>query len=116
MAMEAAVAYLQKGCSGVKAITFAFGFVEEIRAINFVRRLIADGRMERGAMKAVNIHMISDDDLMNELSAGSNLATTQHLVQRLKAAGQAAADRFLTAQGATLGQEGSGTDLRGLLG
>lgn len=98
----------------INEISFNAGLLGEIRAINFVRRLIADGRMERGAMKAVNIHMIADDGLMNELSASSKLAPTPHLLSRLKEAGRAAADRFLDTDGSKLGQEPS-TDLRGLL-
>ena len=98
----------------INEISFNAALLGEIRAINFVRRLIADGRMERGTMKAVNIHMIADDGLMNELSAGSKLSPTPQLLARLKDAGRAAADRFLTTEGAKLGQEPS-TDLRGLL-
>jgi NTE family protein len=98
----------------INEISFNAGLLGEIRAINFVRRLIADGRMERGTMKAVNIHMIADDGLMNELSAGSKLSPTPLLLSRLKDAGHAAADRFLNMDGRKLGQEPS-TDLRGLL-
>ena len=99
----------------INEISFNASLLGELRAINFVRRLLADGRMERGTMKAVNLHMISDDGLMNELSAESKLSPTPLLLERLKAAGRTAAEVFLRDGGARIGQEGS-ADLRGLLG
>jgi NTE family protein len=96
-------------------ISFNASLLGELRAINFVRRLIAEGRMERGTMKAVNVHIIADDAMMNGLSADSKLSPTPLLLNRLKAAGREAAERFLTDGGAKIGVEGS-TDLRGVLG
>jgi len=78
-------------------------------------RLRTSHRMERGTMKAVNVHMISDDRLMNELSADSKLSPTPLLLERLKAAGRTAAERFLRNGGSKIGQEPS-TDLKELLG
>ncbi|MES2814183.1 MAG: patatin-like phospholipase family protein [Pseudomonadota bacterium] len=101
--------------SRINEISFKAGLLGELRAINFVRRLIAEGRMERGQMKEVNIHMIADDGLMNELSADSKLSPTPTLLNRLKTAGRAAAERFLAEGGAKIGQEPS-ADLRTLLG
>lgn len=98
----------------INEISFNAGFLGELRAINFVRRLIAEGRMEAGQMKAANVHIIADDGLMNELSADSKLRPTPYLLDRLKAAGREAADRFLKDGGSKIGQE-TGTDLMGLL-
>lgn len=99
----------------INEISFNASLLGELRAINFVRRLIAEGRMERGRMKAVNVHMIADDGLMNTLSADSKLSPTPYLLERLKASGRAAAERFLSNGGSKIGTEGS-ADLRGLLG
>jgi NTE family protein len=96
----------------INEISFNASLLGELRAINFVRRLIAEGRMEAGTMKAVNIHTISDDRLMNEL-ADLKQSPTPWLLERLKAAGRKAADRFLKDGGSKIGQEA--TDLRGLL-
>lgn len=98
----------------INEISFNASLLGELRAINFVRRLIAEGRLERGTMKAVNIHMISADALMNDLSADSKLSPTPLLLGRLKAAGRAAAEQFLQDGGRRIGEEPS-TDLRGLL-
>jgi NTE family protein len=99
----------------INEISFNAGLLGELRAINFVRRLIAEGRMEPGVMKAVNVHMIADDELMNELSADSKLSPTPYFLERLKAAGRAAAERFLRNGGSKIGQEPS-ADLNELLG
>ncbi len=99
----------------INEISFNASLLGELRAINFVRRLIVEGRMEAGKMKAVKVHMISDDGLMNELSADSKLSPTPYLLDRLKTAGRAAAERFLTEDGHKIGQEGS-VALHALLG
>ena len=98
----------------INEISFNASLLGELRAINFVRRLIAEGRMEPGTMKAVNVHMIADDSLMNELGADSKLSPTPLLLHRLKDAGRAAAERFLTEGAPKIGQESS-TDLKGVL-
>ena len=99
----------------INEISFNASLLGELRAINFVRRLIAEGRMEAGKMKAVKVHMIADDGLMNALPAESKLSPTPRLLERLKAAGREAAERFLTDGGRKIGQEGS-LALRDLLG
>lgn len=87
----------------INEISFNSSLLGELRAINFVRRLIAEGRMERGQMKEVRVHMIADDRLMNELSATTKLAPSPQLLARLKAAGQAAAERFLADGASAIG-------------
>ena len=64
----------------INEISFNACLLGELRAINFVRRLIAEGRMERGRMKDVRVHMIADDGLMNELSATTKLAPSPQLL------------------------------------
>jgi NTE family protein len=91
----------------INEISFNSSLLGELRAINFVRRLIAEGRMERGKMKDVKVHMIADDGLMNDLSATTKLAPSPQLLARLKAAGRAAAGRFLGSEGHRIGQEAS---------
>jgi NTE family protein len=90
----------------INEISFNASLLGELRAINFVRRLIAEGKIEAGRMKAVRVHMISDDTLMNDLSATSKLGPTPQLLDRLKAAGRAAADRFLSDETRGLGSGG----------
>ncbi|NJM83044.1 MAG: patatin-like phospholipase family protein [Tabrizicola sp.] len=88
----------------INEISFNSSLLGELRAIHFVRRLIAEGRMERGRMKEVRVHMISDDGLMNELTATTKLLPSPELMARLKAAGRAAAEAFLTQHADLVGQ------------
>jgi NTE family protein len=91
----------------INEISFNASLLGELRAINFVRRLIAEGRMERGRMKDVRVHMIADDGLMNALSATSKLAPSPQLLAKMKAAGRVAADRFLAECGDKIGRVAS---------
>ena len=79
----------------INEISFNASLMGELRAIAFVRRLIDEGRIEKGQMKDVRAHMIADDVLMNDLSAGSKLEPSGNLIRRLHEAGRAAADGFL---------------------
>ena len=90
----------------INEISFNASLLGELRAINFVRRLIAEGRIQAGRMKAVRVHMISDDKLMNDLSATTKQSPTPHLLERLKAAGRAAAESFLSEDARGLGSSG----------
>ncbi len=91
----------------INEISFNASLLGELRAIDFVRRLIAEGRMERGVMKDVRVHMISDDALMTELTATSKLAPSRQLLERMKNAGRAAAEVFLTESGQNIGRQPS---------
>ena len=98
----------------INEISFNASLLGELRAINFVRRLIAEGRMEQGRMKEVRVHMIADDGLMNDLSASTKLAPSPQLLDRLKQAGRAAAERFLAVDAKRIG-EAPGLNLPDLL-
>ena len=79
----------------INEISFNASLLADLRAIDFVKELIAAGKVARGAMKDVQVHMIADDALMNELSAATKLVPNPYLLFRLKEAGRAAADSFL---------------------
>jgi NTE family protein len=99
----------------INEISFNAVLIGELRAVNFVRRLIRQGRMERGQMKNVLIHLIADDELMTDLSASTKLLPSPALFQRLKTAGRASAEQFLTAHRDKLNKEAS-LDLSALFG
>jgi len=91
----------------INEISFNASLLAEFRAINFVKRLIRSGAMSAEAMKDVLVHIVADDDLMDHLSAASKLTPTPGLLFALKAAGIAAAERFLAAHGDKLNVESS---------
>jgi NTE family protein len=99
----------------INEISFNAALLGELRAINFVRRLIAEGRMEKGQMKNVLVHLISDDDLMNDLSATTKLLPSTALFSRLFDAGFAAATGFLDRHRTKLNHHAS-LDLKALFG
>ena len=99
----------------INEISFNSSLLRELRAISFVQRLIAKGTIPEGAMKNVLVHMIADDDLMRELSVATKLLPNPYLLGRLKDAGRAAADRFLTAHFKDLNKTSS-TDLEAMFG
>jgi NTE family protein len=91
----------------INEISFNAALLGELRSVNFVHRLIAEGRMPKGQMKKPKIHMISDDPLMTELSATTKLLPTPAILSRLKKAGQAAAATFLAAHRSDLNHRSS---------
>lgn len=97
----------------IDEISFNASLLSELRAVNFVKRLLAEGRIEPGAMKDVRVHIISDEAMLNALSPASKLTPNPAMLARLKAAGQAAAELFLTDHRKDIGQRSS-VDLKRL--
>ena len=97
----------------INEISFNSSLISELRAINFVRRLIADNKVAPEAMKEVFVHMIADDALMNTLSADTKMLPTPGLLEELKAAGRRATAGFLRDHGDKLNRQGS-VDLQAL--
>jgi NTE family protein len=78
-------------------ISFNSSLLREMRAIDFVQRLLDNGTLKSGTMAQVYTHMISDDLLMNELSVATKSVPNGYIIKTLKEAGQAAAATFLDA-------------------
>lgn len=97
----------------INEISFNSSLLRELRAIQFARTLLSEGKVERGAMKDVLIHMIADDDLMRDLSVATKLVPSPSVLADLKAAGRAAAEAFLADHRAKIGREAS-VDLRAM--
>ncbi|MFN4099683.1 MAG: patatin-like phospholipase family protein [Pararhodobacter sp.] len=81
----------------INEISFNAALLRDLRAIAFVKRLIAEGMIEKGAMKDVLVHFIADDRLMRSLSVRTKVAPTPHFLETLFKAGRRAAGRFLRA-------------------
>ncbi|WP_420863592.1 patatin-like phospholipase family protein [Algirhabdus cladophorae] len=95
----------------INEISFNSSLLRELRAIDFVRRLLADGSVKPGSMKDVLVHMIADDALMNTLNVATKLLPSPIILAKLKAAGRVAADQFLQAHWDDIGVTSS-CDLR----
>ena len=97
----------------VNEISFNSSLLRELRAINFVQRLISEGRLTRGEMKDVKIHAIRDDQTMAQLNVATKLAPEPSLFDYLREAGRATADTFLRDNWKNIGKQSS-VDLRAM--
>jgi NTE family protein len=91
----------------INEISFNSSLLRELRAIEFVQRLIRQGKIEQGEKRRVLVHMIADDALMNELSVATKMIPTPYTLAHLKEAGQRAADDFLQAHKADINERSS---------
>ena len=98
----------------INEISFNSSLLRELRAIQFVRDLIADGRIKTGTMKDVLVHMIADDELMNELNVATKLVPTPLVLGNLKRSGRRAAAQFLGDHKEKIGKKAS-VDLGAML-
>jgi NTE family protein len=85
-------------------ITFNASLLRELRAIDFVTRLIDDGRLEGTGYRRVLVHMIADEATLVPLGASSKLNAEMPFLDMLFAAGSAAADRWLSGHFDDIGQ------------
>ena len=99
----------------INEISFNASLLRELRAISFVKRLLTEGSLERGTMKDVIVHMVSDDSLMNDLNVATKTIPTPVVLARLKAAGRAAMGDFLDQHRDKIGRESS-VDLGAMFG
>ncbi len=88
----------------INEISFNSSLLRELRAIDFVKRLIKDGTIKKDTMKDVLVHMIADDGLMNELNVATKTIPNAVVLARLKEAGEAAATAFLKTHKKDLGK------------
>ena len=79
----------------INEISFNSSLLRELRAIQFMKRLSAEGRLTDRGMKEPLIHLISDDRLMTSLGSRTKLMPGPGLLEKMKDAGRAAAERFL---------------------
>jgi NTE family protein len=88
----------------VNQITFNAGLVSEMRAIAFVQRLVAQGRLDPGKYKGLRLHMVADDEGLAPLQGSSKMNTDLRFLEALHSLGRAAAERWLLTHRADLGQ------------
>ena len=88
----------------INEISFNSSLLRELRAIDFARRLLSEGKVPKGSMKNVLIHMVADDALMNDLNVATKTIPTPVVLARLKEAGRDAMARFLAEHRDDLGK------------
>ena len=78
-----------------------------MRAIAFVKRLLAEQRVERGRYKDLRLHLVTDEDGLGALDAASKLDTSWDFLESLWRMGRAAAERWLDEHRAAVGLRSS---------
>jgi NTE family protein len=99
----------------INEITFNSSLLGEYRAIDFVARLIDQGRLPRGIgpgeYRRINVHRIVLDRFGTHFDARSKLSTDYDFFEMLRVSGQRAARRFLDQHFDDIGKK-STVDLR----
>lgn len=88
-------------------ITFNTALVGELRAIDFVRRLIDEGRLENTSYRRMRLHMIEAPEALLPLGAASKLNAEKRFLKHLFEIGRAAGKAWLEANAAAIGQRDS---------
>jgi NTE family protein len=95
----------------INEITFNSSLLAEIRAIDFVRRLIDQKRLPRGigkgAYRRINLHRVALDDVFKKLTADSKLSSDYDFFELLRNGGRRAARNFLDAHFDDIGKRSS---------
>ncbi|MEO1190306.1 MAG: patatin-like phospholipase family protein [Pseudomonadota bacterium] len=79
----------------INEISFNSSLMREMRAIDFVSRLIDVGTIAEGAMKRMRIHAIQDAENMSKLSVNSKLNADMAFLEGLFEAGRARTEQWL---------------------
>lgn len=78
-------------------VTFNAGLLAELRAIEFVRRLLAEGKLDPRRYKSVRMHRIDGGSVLAPFGADSKLRADLAFVRKLFALGRAAGQEWLHA-------------------
>ena len=89
----------------VNEITFNAGLVAEMRAIDFVKRLLAAGKLDSAQYKDVLMHRIDGGEALEKYSAASKASTGAELIYSLRDLGIQCAKEWLAKRYKMLGKE-----------
>jgi NTE family protein len=88
----------------VNEITFNASLLRDLRAIDFVGRLMEDGRLDGSGYRRVLMHMIGDEITLSELGASSKFNVEPEFIHMLFERGRLAADAWLQSEFDHLGE------------
>ena len=84
-------------------ITFNAGLIGEMRAIDFVNRLLAAGKLDPAHYKCLLLHRIDGGQALDAFAASTKSSTQASLIYTLRDLGQASARTWLAQHYASLG-------------
>lgn len=94
----------------INTLSFNSSLMREMRAINFVTRLVDSGYDDEGRLKRMLIHTVDAEDVMARMGVSSKLNADWEFLTWLKDLGRQRAEDFLSANWDRLGKE-STTDI-----
>ncbi len=92
-------------------ISFNSSLLKELRAIDFVDRLIGEGKLSRGDYRQVRVHIIENQAELKPLGASSKMNTEWAFLTKLRELGRETATRWLDETVPSIGERGT-VDLR----
>lgn len=98
----------------VNEITFNASLLHELRAIDFVARMLDEGSLDPERYRKMLIHIIADEKGFQNLNASSKMNTEWEFLEHLHNLGYRAAEEWLEVNFGRLG-ESSSVNVRGLL-
>ena len=84
-------------------ITFNAALIAEMRAIDFVKRLLAQGKLDASHYKDILLHRIDGGTLLESYSAASKTSTKSRMIHALRDLGRDSAKSWLAKNFAALG-------------
>jgi NTE family protein len=76
-------------------ITFNAGLLAEMRAIDFVKRLIAQGKLDARQYKDVLMHRVDGGELLEHYNAASKVSTNSQMIHKLRDLGRDCTQKWL---------------------
>ena len=91
----------------INEVTFNAGLIAEMRAIDFVKRLLAEGKLDPAHYKDVLMHRIDGGEALEAFAVSSKISTNASLILSLRDLGQANARAWLSKHFNALGVDSS---------
>ncbi len=97
----------------INEITFNASLLRELRAIDFVRRLVDQGRLDGKEYRKLRVHIIRNEEVLNPLGATSKLNAEWQFLEHLHDTGRETARAWLSEHYPKIGRD-STVDLRAM--
>ena len=91
----------------VNELTFNASLLTQMRSIDFINRLLADGALSPRRCKPVRLHRIDGGEAMQPFTAASKTSADAAMIRQLFEIGQSAAREWLVGHYDALGQRGT---------
>ena len=89
----------------INEVTFNAGLIAEMRAIDFVKRLLAEGRLDPAHYKDVLMHRIDGGEALEAFAASTKASISQSLIRSLRDLGRSSTKAWLARNYRSLGVE-----------